>query len=422
MKLSHYIIRNLSIPLLLVMALWSCAFYFLILHEVNDETNDSLQNYKEIIIKQFLADSTQLSNHHDIMTRYSIREIPASEANLSKDEFFDSTKYIEIERESEPIRVLRSNFMTADGKFYEIRIETSTLENEDLIETVLWSIVILYFIMLLCTLWVTNYIIKRSFRPLYNILDWLNNFHPGETVKPLENETTIKEFKILNKAVSDASVRSALVYDEQKQFVENASHELQTPMAVCMNRLELLSENPDCTEEQLAEIEGIQRTLQGIIKTNKSLLLLSRIENNQFPRKEQINVSEMVRQITDDLSTIYEEKNITVTIQDKAPLLFTMNESLASTLAMNLVKNAFVHNIPDGEINIIIQNNSFSIENSGTNHELDKEKLFHRFIKQTNKSDSTGLGLAIVKSITQLYDIRISYHFDGKHIFTLTFP
>ncbi len=423
MKLSHYTIRNLIIPLLLVMAVWSCIFYFLILHEINDETNDSLQNYKEIIIKQFLADSTLLRSRPDIMTRYSIREVQPDEANLSKDEFFDSTTYIEIERESEPIRVLRTHFMSSNGKFYELRIETSTLEKEDLVETVLWSIIILYLILLLCILMVTNYAFKKSFRPLYVILKWLKVFHPGKTNKPLENDTKIEEFQILNKALNEASARYTLIYNEQKQFVENASHELQTPLAVCMNKLELLSENPNCTEDQLEEIGSILNTLHGIIKMNRSLLLLSRIDNNQFPDKELVRLDDIIQQVSDDLSSIYEEKHIKISIRVKEPLIFDINESLATTLMMNLIKNAYIHNIPNGEIGIIVSEKSITIENTGSVRELDKDKLFRRFIKQTHKSDSTGLGLAIVKSITQLYRIGISYRYNnGKHSFILTFP
>ncbi|MDR2919388.1 MAG: HAMP domain-containing histidine kinase [Tannerella sp.] len=421
MKLRHYTIRNLSVPLLIIMVAWACMFYFLILHEVNDETNDSLQNYKEIIIKQFLADSTQLSSKPDVMTRYYIRPIPAEEANLAKDEFYDSTKLIEIEMEYEPIRVLRTNFMSSGGNYYELKIETSTLEKEDLIETVFWSIVLLYFLLSACILYVTQFVFKKSFKPLYTILKWLDNFHPGKPIKPLKNETVIDEFAILNKAVTEATNRSVSLYQQQKQFVENASHELQTPLAVCVNKLELLSENPDCTEEQLAEIEGLHTTLQGIIKQNKSLLLLSRIDNKQYTESKTIHINELAKKIVETFSEIYEKKNIRVTIIEKETLTFEMNESLAATMLTNLVKNAFVHNISGGDINIIITNRNFTIENSSGQSELAKEKLFQRFNKQTNRPDSTGLGLAIVKSIASMYEIDIQYNYYGRHQFILTF-
>lgn len=129
MKLIHYTLRNLFVPILVIFAAWGCVFCLMILHEVEDETNDSLENYKEIIIRSALADSTLLKDHVDIMTRYYIREVPESEAKLDKDEFYDTTVYIEIEQEYEPVRALRTYFMTKDRKFYELTLELSTLES-----------------------------------------------------------------------------------------------------------------------------------------------------------------------------------------------------------------------------------------------------------------------------------------------------
>jgi len=403
------------------MAIWACIFYFLVLHEVNDETNDTLQNYKEIIIKQALADSTLLKDNLGIMNSYYIREIPKEQANLAKDEFYDSTKYIEIENEHEPIRVLRTCFMTPNEKYYELRIEISTLEKEDLTETILWGTIILYVILICCILIVIHYAFKKSFQPLYTILEWLQMYHPGKPVKPLMNDTAIEEFATLNKAFSVAAERGIRVYEEQKQFVENASHELQTPLAVCLNKLELLSENPDCTEEQLLEIADLHRTLQGIVKMNRSLLLLSRIENKQFPETQEISVTTLVKETLEEFSEMYERKNIRAYLLKEELLVCRMNESLANTLIKNLFKNAYLHNIPDGEIYIEITESTLSIENTSDSPELNRDKLFKRFGKQSNRADSTGLGLAVIKSISLIYGIDISYSYNGKHRFLLTF-
>jgi len=421
MKLIHYTIRNLSVPLLVIMGIWACIFYFLILHEVNDETNDTLQNYKEIIIKEALADSTLLKDNPGIMNSYYIREIPKEQANLAKDEFYDATKYIEIENEHEPIRVLRTCFMTPNEKYYELKIEISTLEKEDLTETILWGTIILYVILICCILIVTHYVFRKSFRPLYTMLEWLRSYHPGRPMEPLKNETSVEEFDTLNKAFASAAERGIRVYEEQKQFVENASHELQTPLAVCLNKLELLSENPDCTEEQLIEIADLHSTLRGIVKMNKSLLLLSRIENKQFPDTAEVSITSLVKNNLGEFSEMYERKNIHVYLIKEEPLICRMNEALANTLIKNLLKNAYIHNIPNGEIYIDITENTLSIENTSDSPELNKEKLFKRFGKQSNRPDSTGLGLAVIKSISFIYGIDISYAYNGKHRFILTF-
>ena len=207
----------------------------MILHEVEDETNDSLENYKEIIIRSALADSTLLKDHVDIMTRYYIREVPESEAKLDKDEFYDATVYIEIEQEYEPVRALRTYFMTKDRKFYELTLELSTLEQEDMIETIIWSMAVLYIALISCILFVIHRGFKRSFKPLYMLLSWLKSFQVGKYNPPLNNPTPIEEFKILNETVQESVNQSDKLYNKQRHFVENAAHELQTPLAVCMN-------------------------------------------------------------------------------------------------------------------------------------------------------------------------------------------
>lgn len=420
MKLIHYIFRNLSIALLIIMTAWACSFYFIILHEVEDETNDSLENYKEIIIQTVLADSTLLHDHVDIMTKYYIREVPAEEADLDKDEFYDSTIYIETEMEDEPVRVLRTWFMTADQRYYELTIKTSTLEKEDMAEAIFWSIVILYVCLLCCILLVSHYVFKSSFRPLYTLINWLKEYRLKQPV-PLVNDTKVEEFRILNDAIESTMHRSTEMYNQQRQFVENASHELQTPLAICMNKLELLSENPDCTEEQLMEIAGINHTLRGIIKMNKSLLLLSRIENKQFPDTVDVDINRLIDHFLPDLEEMYEYKGIRVVYDNKGTLICRMNESLASTLISNLLKNAFVHNVENGSIHLTITPRTLTIANSSNQPALNEATLYSRFEKQTHRKDSTGLGLAIVKSIASIYGIDIKYSYDGQHQFILTF-
>lgn len=424
MKLSHYTLRNLFVPMLAIFAVWGWAFYLLILHEVEDETDDTLENYKEIIIRSALADSTMLEDHVDIMSRYYIRRVDPNEARPGENVFFDSLEYIAIEEEYEPVRVLRTWFMTAQGRFYELTITISTLEKEDMVETMVWGMLVLFVLLLGCILLVIHYGFRKSFRPLYRLLDWLKTFQVGKTTQPLDNPTPIDEFKILNEAAEESSLRSNDLYNRQKQFVENAAHELQTPLAICLNKLELMSENPDCTESQLGEMAGLHRTLSDIIRLNKTLLLLTRIENNQFPDTRDIDINGLIRRMTTDFNDIYESKSLRLTINEEDTLAATMNESLASTLVANLLKNAYVHTPAGGSIDIRLARTTLSIANTGSSgRPLDVRLLFGRFVRQSGQQESTGLGLAIVKSIADLYGIRIDYRYTGGwHNFLLTFP
>lgn len=422
MKLSHYTIRNLSIPLLIIMLVWSGIFYVLIMHEIDDETNDTLENYKELIIRKVLTDPSFDRNRFDEMTRYRIKEVPSEEADLAANIFYDSKTYIEIELGYEPVRVLKCYFMDAEGRYYELEIETSTLEKEDMVRTIFWSIIFLYFILICCILLVTHYVFKKSFRPLYGLLEWLKKIHPGKVVENYEMKTSVDEFITLNKALIESVNRNRELYNQQKQFVENAAHELQTPLAVINNKLELLSENPDCTEEQLAEIGGIYKVLRSVIKMNKSLLLLTRIENKQFPETTKVNINTIIQSELENYTVIYANKEIHIHFDEQNILEVNMNNSLARILISNLLKNAFVHNYNGGTIHVEIAGNDLSISNTSNNRALDKKKLFTRFNKGDNSSESTGLGLAIIKSITSLYSIMIEYEYeDNAHRFRLHF-
>ena len=424
MKLIHHALRHLLVPFLLIFTIWGATFYFLIIHEINDETNDTLENYKELIIRSAIRDSSFLKSHDGLMTRYYIREIPKEKADVDKVRFFDTTTYIEIEMEYEPVRVLQTCFRMADDRYYELTIEMSTLEKDDMIETIATSIAICYLLLILCMLIVSHWAFRKSTRPLYKLLDWLDRFRVGQPHEPLDNPTSVHEFKTLNQVVEESTRRSTELYNKQKQFVENAAHELQTPLAVCVNKLELLAENPNCTERQLEEIASLHQTVSGIVRLNKSLLLLSRIDNRQFPDEKEIRLDQQIQAQLDDLEMLYEDKKIKVDTSRLEPLPVQMNESLATALTINLLKNAFVHNHEGGTIEVVSDQRHLLVANTGEHPgELDRDRLFARFGKQSQRKESNGLGLAIVKSIAELYGFKLSYRYHSeKHIFQIFFP
>ena len=191
MKLIHYTIGRLSWVLLLTMAFWTLFFYFQLFNEVRDETDDSLRNYKKIIIKQALRDSSLLTSHVDILTRYYIREIPEEAGKQYEERFVTTEAFNEYEMDEEPVRVLYTSFRTDNGRYYELTILTSTLEEDDMLESILWSIIYLYIAMLICILVVTQLVFRKSLRPLYKLIHWLDSYTLGKKNNPLENKTKV---------------------------------------------------------------------------------------------------------------------------------------------------------------------------------------------------------------------------------------
>ena len=274
---------------------------------------------------------------------------------------------------------------------------------------------------MICTSIGTRLILQSVFRPLHHLLEWLKQIQPGKEVPVLDNPTKIREFRQLGDAAVDMGNRSYKAYEEQKQFIENASHELQTPLAIVRGKVELLAENEAMTEEQLKELDEIYATLGRAVRLNKSLLLLSRIENGQYTETEDVSVDDVLDELLPDLMDIYEGKHIhLMRTKGETPFVIRCNLSLAQILVSNLVKNSLLHNQEGGELHIVTTSSSLSIKNSGE-HPLDGEKLFRRFYRSIDgKKDSTGLGLAIARSIATSASLRLTYKWEeGMHVFLL---
>ena len=378
MKLLRYTHFNLSFLLFLLLGGWGTFFYYTVIDEVMDETDDALAHYRDIIVGKILADSTLLDTEDKIIHSYSIRPLTTEEVEHYRDRYYDGTVYIETEDEYEPVRIMKSCFMGTDLKYYELELRLSTLERDDLIAAIFKYLVALYIALLCCIIFSTRLILKSVFRPLDRLLEWLENVSPGHPAPYLNPDCRIREFRTLNRAALEMHERAEKAYREQKEFIENASHELQTPLAVINGKLELLAEHENLDEEVLKNIDDMFRSLHRAIQLNKSLLLLSRIQNRQFEEVTEVNMNPHVRKILELLSDLYEEKELDYHLSDTEDCRIRMNESLAHTLLTNLIKNAIIHSPEHGRVDILIHSTRIEIVNDG-NQALDERQMFKRF-------------------------------------------
>lgn len=421
MKLLSYTYRKLALLLFLLMAVWGVLFYYAIIDEVVDETDDTLENYGEILMESALHDPSILETEGSLMSFYKFTPISEEEGRHYRQVFYDATVYIELEDEDEPVRVMCTAFRMPDGQYYELKLMISILERDDMVEAMLWYLGALFLLFLICTSIGIQLVLKGVFRPLHRLLDWLHCIQPGKEVPPLDNPTKIREFRQLSDAALDMGNRSYKAYEEQKQFIENASHELQTPLAIVRGKVELLSESEGMTEQQMEQLDEIYATLGRAVKLNKSLLLLSRIENGQYTEMEDVSVDEILDELLPDLMDIYEHKQVRlIRKREEQPFIIRCNHSLAQILVSNLVKNSLLHNREGGELQVLTTPTSLVIKNTG-DVPLDGEKLFRRFYHgMDGKKDSTGLGLAIARSIALSSSLKLTYEWqDGMHTFRL---
>ena len=423
MKLIQKIALRLSMVLIPVIALWAMIFYFVTVEEINDEVDDLLRSYSEQLIAKKLANQELPVANIIAGMHYSISQVTEEYADSHpRTKYYDSDLYINETDEDEPARFLKTFFYDAEGRYFELIAAIPTFEKEDLIEAILWWIAALYLILLVTVIVITLAVFQESIRPLYEILDWLNAYTPGKTQDKLAADTDIYEFRQLEKAVTEATDRSNEAYEKQKQFIGNASHELQTPLAVLGGRIDWMLDNDSLGEENIGELVKMKREVVHISRLNKTLLLLTKIDNGQFPDVMDVNLSSIVQSQKEMYEEIFSRKNIHCSLEmQDSPVVVRMNETLATILVTNLIKNAFMHSPEGGIVTIALDGNGLAVENSGETP-LDRERIFDRFYQGAKKEGSTGLGLALAKTIADKNGMQFSYSFaDGRHRFRINF-
>lgn len=420
MKLIYYILLRISLALTVILTAWAALFYVAVMDEVNDEMDDALDSYSETIIIRALAGEELPSAHTASNSQFFLREVPQDYADGRESIVYkDSMVYIPEKGETEPARILVTLFRGDDGRCFELTVSVPSIEKDDLKESVTGWIVFLYFLLLFIVILIMAWVIHRNMRPLYVLLDWLDKYRMGGSNEPLRNETGVAEFRKLNEAAVRHTERGERMFEQQKQFIGNASHEMQTPLAVCRNRLEMLMEDESLTEDQLEELARTHHTLEHITKLNKSLLLLSKIENGQFTETAQVAVNALLEHYLADYREVYAYRGITVEVQEEGEFVVRMNETLAAVLFTNLLKNAFVHNVDGGHIRIVLARHGVVFRNTGADGPLDGARIFDRFYQGGRKKEgSTGLGLAIADSICKMQSLRLDYFYEeGEHCF-----
>lgn len=425
MKLICRIALRLSLALIPLMALWGALFYFAMVEEINDEADDSLEDYAELIVTRMLAGRELPSLNNGSNNSYTIVRVDAEyAASRPRIEYRDADIYIPEKEETEPARILTTIFEDASGNLFELEVATPTFEKEDLFTSILFWIVLLYLLLLMTTILLTVWIFHRNLRPLYALLEWLDAFTPGQPHAPVPDDTRITEFRRLNRAARQAAERSEELFERQKQFIGNASHELQTPLAVLGNRLEWLLDNTELTENQIRELLAMQRTLGHLVRLNKTLLLLTRIENGQFPESTDVDIASIAIEQSALYDEIHASRRIVCTLRCDDPLRVRMNESLAEILVTNLLRNAYLHTPEAGNVRVCTDtdNRTLIIENQG-DEALDALHVFDRFYQGSRREGSTGLGLALVQAVGRFYGLRVEYGFaKDRHIFTVRWP
>ena len=421
MKLVYKIVLTFLIPLVLTLGLWGWLSYRTMERKIHADTDMILKDYSEDIILRKLSGKELPDRFNGAYTTYYLERIPADEAASQPPVTYgEAEAFLKSQEDFASSRIRTQIFEDNEGNFYRLTVSLPIFEQEVLIEHVLWWTVILFVVLLVALLFISLLVLEFSFRPLYDILRWIDRYEPGRRNAPVPSDTDIREFRKLSSAVQRAVDRFEKQYEDRKIFIGNVSHELQTPLAACSNRLEMMLDRSDLNEELAQEIVKVHRSLGGLIRLNRTLLLLSRIENGQFPKSDLVDINALIHELSADNAEVYEHKNISLAVEEAAELRIEIDPQMASVLVGNLIRNAYQYSPEGGKIGIEVTSQGFTISNDGDNP-LERSKLFNRFYQPLGRREgSTGLGIALVYSVCTHNGLEISYDYiDNRHIFAV---
>lgn len=403
----------------IVLAISAPVFYFATERLYLNEADSTLMLHK----KEFLQNTIPNLKQTDIAAWNSFnRNIKIdSTKTISKDSLFFSTYYDTLDAEMEPYREL--NFpVTIQNKTYTYSERINLVESEDLVQNIVFLFLAIMALLLAGLLIITKRISHNLWKPFYKTLHEIEAFEIDRNKQPVFAQTRTEEFARLNRSIQKLVEKNTAIYKSQREFIENAAHELQTPLAVFQAKIDTLMQRADVTKEQAAILETLNDNVSRLNRLNKNLLLLSTIEHDQYSPTESFSLNTLVQKNLAFFTEQAKAKQITISTDLQQETTIRANPVLTEILISNLFLNAIRHNIQNGQIRISIQNKTLSIVNSGRDQSLHAGKIFNRFSKTDPSGHGTGLGLSIVKRIAGLYNWPVTYLFtDGLHSFSIQF-
>jgi signal transduction histidine kinase len=403
--------RYFLIWLPLVLLAGTALFYLLMSTHAHHMEEEQLELKQENIWNTLLTNRETLASH--ITGEYDLRPgtvIPAGLLHIQR----DTSIYYPAEKEWVAFKLLTEQRII-HGQPYQLSTYVSSKEITHLIIKVFIAEVLVFLLLLAAIVIINRKSSGLLWRPFYATMKKIDDYDITQSQSlSLDAQTGIQEFDQLNQVITQLIGNVTQAYSNQKQFVENAAHELQTPLAIIRSKLDLLINSPELTEETANLLADITEANDRLSQMNRNLLLLTKIDNHQFPEQSSINLSNVLEKLLAYYQDYYDGGPLGIQSSIQPHVTLHANASLIDILMNNLINNAFVHNIPDGYIRVCLDPHALTIENSGHPIEGGTEPLFERFKKGRETSKTTGLGLSLVKRICLIYQYQLHYTYTNQ--------
>ncbi|MFS8615319.1 MAG: HAMP domain-containing sensor histidine kinase [Solitalea sp.] len=427
MKLSYKTLQLYLICCGITFGLSVPVFYLLVQRLWIHDVDESLRYQKELIEQGILRNQlepgeiarfNELAGHLGL----NISLTPLSAHGIGKDSIYYGNIVNPVSGQQETARILSSG-MQVQGVPMCIQVHHALLETSDLIRGIVLVQAILFLCLLAATVWVNSYFSKKIWKPFYGLLSQLQAFRLDKGQAVRMEKSPVLEFNSLHDSIQKLIDTNVHIFTAQKEFTENAAHETRNSLTAIQNQVELAAQDDKLSARQAAVLTRIDDNIRHLTKLNRDLLLLSRIESNRFDSRETVDMNDFLREICADFGEQLEVLGISLETALSARPELLSNRLLLRSLVVNLFSNALKHNVPGGRIDLELGGDYFRITNTGSSGALKPDRIFERFYRQSDKSESTGLGLAIVKRICRLLELKIDYRFESpdRHAFRVRF-
>jgi signal transduction histidine kinase len=398
----------------MVLLISSVAYYFIIRTILLQQIDKDLKVEEQEIL-DFIHANKSLPHASD----YKHQQIRFEKLETDKPfrEITNTMEYDAKLKEFEPFRRLSFPVRVESG-LYEASVYKSQVETEDLLRLIMVITAVLLIVLSVLMFVINRFVLGKLWKPFFNTLTELKKFDLHSRQQLNLSNSTIEEFEELNKSVSQMIGKVSTDYETLKIFADNASHEMQTPLAIIRSKLDLLIQSSN--EEQVDQLQAIYDATGRLTKLNQTLLLLTKIGNNQYQKPEVLNLKALVEQKIQQFDELTKSKSLTLSsrLQD---VRISINKELLDILLNNLLSNAIRHNVNGGTIACELTPTQLLVVNSGPTLTFDKASIFDRFQKG-NSSDGSGLGLTVAKQICDVSGFSITYNnTENTHTFIIGF-
>ena len=418
MRLLNKITLNLLSISLFIFLFGMVAFYYVLREQVDQNINLELEKREKSINKELDSVHSTTNPTVNLSEKVLITLLDKPRPLVS---FSDTLLFNPDENKYAIYRQLGFVKNIGDQSYY-IQIFKPLEETDRLIVRIVMMMNLLIIIIIITLLIANRHSSRQDWKVFYDTINKINNYDVNSFEAFTLKRSDIKEFADLNRGLLTMTERIKNDYLNLKEYIENASHEIQTPLAIINSKMELLMQWGDMKEKQYKIVADAYDASNRLSRLNKTLILLAKIENRQFPESSPVNPTIMINHQLESLEDLINSKKIKVTKRFENDITIQINPYLAEILLVNLIKNAIRHNITGGDLIIELTKHSFEIANSGPPLQMDPAMLFERFHKSSSSPESLGLGLAIVQKICTLYGFKVGYNYNNEmHVMHVEF-